>query len=62
MSQSIELPLDSKCYLCDSYYVNVCQSFIIYKFTIKKMNYKIIKIILYKKLIKNMKNYFYIFI
>jgi len=36
--------------------------FIIYKFTIKKMNYKIIKIILYKKLIKNMKNYFYIFI
>ena len=31
MSQSIELPLDTKCYLCDSYYVNVCQSFIIYK-------------------------------
>lgn len=31
MSQSIELPLDTKCYLCDSYYANVCQSFIIYK-------------------------------
>ena len=31
MSQSLELPLDTKCYLCDSYYTNIHQSFIIYK-------------------------------
>ena len=31
MSQSIELPLDTKCYLCDLYYTNVHQPFVIYK-------------------------------
>ena len=31
MSQSIELPLDTRCYLCDSYYANVHHPFVIYK-------------------------------
>ena len=31
MSQSIELPLDTKCFLCDSYYGNTHQSFVVYK-------------------------------
>ena len=31
MSQKVELPLDTQCYLCDSYYANVHQIFVIYK-------------------------------
>ena len=31
MSQKVELPLDTQCYLCDSFYANVHQIFVIYK-------------------------------
>ena len=31
MSQKVELPLDTKCYLCDSYYSQVHLIFIVYK-------------------------------
>ena len=31
MSQKVELPLDTKCYLCDSYYANIHQVFVVYK-------------------------------
>ena len=38
MSQSMELPLDTRCYLCDSYYANIHQPFVIYKcFKCKKL-------------------------
>ena len=38
MSQSMELPLDTRCYLCDSYYANIHQTFVIYKcFKCKKL-------------------------
>lgn len=31
MSQKIQLPLETKCYLCDSYYANLHQVFFVYK-------------------------------
>ena len=31
MSQKVELPLDTKCYLCDSYYSQIHLSFVVYK-------------------------------
>ena len=38
MSQKVELPLDTQCYLCDSYYANIHQPFVIYKcFKCKKL-------------------------
>ena len=38
MSQTMELPLDTRCYLCDSYYANIHQPFVIYKcFKCKKL-------------------------
>ena len=38
MSQSMELPLDTRCYLCESYYGNIHQPFVIYKcFKCKKL-------------------------